>query len=69
MSAELEALWPFRANYYEQFGWCYHMGVPERLDAVKRMTDPAQLRAAMEVSGLQTTVRRAIERRLEQVTA
>lgn len=69
MSENHDPLWPFRARYYEQFGWCYYMGVPERLDAVKRMTDPAQLRAAMEISGLQTTVRRAIERRLKQVTA
>lgn len=54
---------PFRASYYPEFGWTYYCNAPERIAAVKRMTDPAELHAALQVPDLQLTVRRAIERR------
>lgn len=45
----------------------YYMDVQSRLEAVKRATDVDALRDALTDSGLQKTVRVAIERRIKQL--
>jgi len=59
--------WPFRAKYYPDIGWVYYIGAEERIEAVRRMSDSVQLRAALDVPGVQQTVARAIRRRLREL--
>ena len=61
------AHWPFRARHYERFGWVCYCNATERIAAVRGMTDVAQLRAALDVPKLQTTVERAIRKRLRDL--
>jgi hypothetical protein len=62
------AHWPFRAQHYKELGWTYYCNATERIAAVRGMTDTEQLRAALAVPGLQTTVARAIRKRLRELS-
>lgn len=65
-------MWPFAAGRYERGDevlQLYHVTVDDRIAAVKRMTDRAQLEAALGVPGLQKTVERAIRARLKKTSA
>ena len=63
------AYWPFRATFYDRIGWTYYMSSTDRIAALRGMTDVAQLRAALDVPNLQTTVERAIRKRLRELEA
>ena len=62
--------WPFRGQLYQTSSGpiqTYACDAENRLDAVNRMTDRAQLDAALAVPGLQKTVQAAIRRRIKQL--
>jgi lambda repressor-like predicted transcriptional regulator len=63
-AAERETLWPFRAGRHPLVGFVYHMDADSRCAAIRRMTDPSQLRAALRVPNLQPGVRKVINSRL-----
>lgn len=48
---------------------CYQVSASDRIDAVQRMTDRAQLEAALDVPGLQKSVAGAVRRRIKQLEA
>lgn len=67
---QIAAMHPFRAAVYDTpIGplQTYYTGTTDRIAAVKRMTDRAQLEAAAAVPELQKTVAAAISRRLKQL--
>lgn len=62
--------WPFAGAVYETPRGqiqCYQVSASDRIDAVKRMTDRAQLAAALDVPGLQKSVAAVIRRRIKQL--
>ena len=62
-----DPLWPFAGQVYDtRCGplQTYQLSASDRIDAVKRMTDRAQLEAALAVPDLQKSVADAIRRRL-----
>lgn len=57
---------PFAASRHGDHQY-YYVTATDRIDAVKRMTDTAQLRACLEVTDLQKTVERAVLAKLKKM--
>lgn len=57
---------PFFGGYYAGHD-TYYLGADDRVRIVKQMTDPAKLRAVLQVEGLQKTVQRAALARLKKL--
>ena len=71
MTTHSDTAWPFRAALYDTPNGplqTYYTGTADRIEAVKRMTDRAQLEAAATLPELQKTVAAAIARRLRQLS-
>ena len=70
MSDRSDPQWPFAGDVYETPRGpiqTYSCAANDRIDAVRRMTDRAQLTAALDVPGLQKIVEGAIRRRIKQL--
>lgn len=64
--------WPFAGAVYDTPRGpiqCYQVSASDRIDAVQRMTERAQLEAALDVPGLQKSVAGAVWRRIKQLEA